>query len=164
MTVKKTPKSVLLALLVALACFKSSAMEFAPEKQVYLGLDHIGMLWYIVDYGIKEDGTPFAVTRRYYTNEHIRQEIVGLLITNFGHSEEVAGSLYFTEYGYEYTQDGRQFALTYVRHHDQLGGYIHGTVFDGSCESSTRTYSDVVPTHAVGRALTLIMQPAATRR
>ena len=167
---RKAPNLTLLALLLALTCSVSHAAtfdlmeaEFAPEKQVYLGLDHVEMLWYIVDYGIKEDGTPFAVTRRYFTNASIRQETVELLMYKFGIEYEVAGSLYFTQFGYEYTQDGRQFAITYIRHRDQLGNDIHGTVFDNSCEETMRVFADVVTTHAVGRALALIMAPAGTR-
>ena len=165
---KKAPKFILLVLLVALTCSASSAAkldtEFDPEKQVYLGLDHVGMLWYIMDYGIREDGTPFAVTRRYFTNKTIRQEIIDILISRFGHSSEVAGTLYFTEFGYEYTQDGRQFAVTYIRHRDQLGNDIQKTVFDDSSEDRVRTFHAVDPSHAVGRALALAMQPARARR
>jgi len=166
--VKKAPKFILLVLLVALTCSASSAAkldtEFDPEKQVYLGLDHVGMLWYIMDYGIREDGTPFAVTRRYFTNKTIRQEIIDILISRFGHSSEVAGTLYFTEFGYEYTQDGRQFAVTYIRHRDQLGSDIHGTVNDDSCENTKRVFNYVVHDHAVGRALALAMPPAPATR
>ena len=151
---------------MALACSASSATEFdaefAPEKQTYLGLDHVGMLWYIMDYGISEDGTPFAVTRRYFTNESIRQEIIEILISRFGHLPDVAETLYFTEFGYEYTPDGRQFAVTYIRHRDQLGNDIHGTVNDDSCENTRRTFADVVHDHAVGRALALAL-PLAGR-
>ena len=165
--VKKAPNFMLPALLVVLTCFVSSATEFEtefdPQKQVYLGLDHVGMLWYIMDYGIGEDGTPFAVTRRYFTNEDIRQEIIEILISRFGHSREIAGTLYFTEFGYEYTEDGRQFAITYIRHRDQLGNDIHGTVNDDSCENTRRVFADVVHNHAVGRALALAMPPGTRR-
>jgi len=165
--VKKT--FILLAFLftVKLTCSAAHAAEFPPERQRYLGLDHVGMLWFIMDYGIREDGTPFAVTRRYFTNEDIRQEIIGILVSRFGHSPEVARTLYFTEFGYEYTPDGTQFAMTYTRHRDQLGNDIHGTVFDNSSEDRMRTYQPVLsvdPNHAVRRALALALasQPQAT--
>ena len=157
MPVKKTPKFMLLALLITLICSVLYASEFPPERQRYLGLDHVGMLWYIMDFGIREDGTPFAVARRYFTNETIRQEIIDILVTRFGHSPEAAGTLYFTEFGYEYTQDGTQFTFTYIRHRDQLGNDIHGTVFDNSSEDTMRTYQSVDPSHAVGRALALAL-------
>ena len=160
---KKTPKLMLLAYLIALItliCSASDAAEFPPERQRYLGFDHIGMLWYIMDYGIKEDGTPFAVARRYFTNSDIRQEIIDILVSREGHSPEVAETLYFTEFGYEYTQDGTQFALTYTRHRDQLGNDIHATFFDNSSEDRMRTYhavQSVDPNHAVRRALALAL-------
>jgi len=162
--VKKAPGFILLALLVALTCSTSLAAEFktefAPERQAYLGLDHVGMLWYIMDYGIREDGTPFAVTRRYFTNEDIRQEIIEILISRFGHLPEAAGTLYFTEFGYDYTQDGRQFTITYIRHRDQLGNDIHRTINDDSCENTRRVFAYVVHDQAVGRALALAMSGA----
>lgn len=153
---------------IALACPASYAAdftreiepEFPLERQTYLGMDHVGMLWFIVDYGIREDGTPFSVARRYFTNEEIRQEIIEILITRFDHSPEVAGNLYFTEFGYEYTQDGTQFTFTYIRHRDQLGNDIHSTFFDNSCENTMRTYSDIVHDHALGRALALALATA----
>jgi len=131
--------------------------EFAAERQVYLGMDHVGMLWYIMDYGIRENGTPFSVTRRYFTNETIRQEIIEILMDRFDIPPEIANTLYFTEFGYEYTQDGTQFAFTYIRHRDQLGNDIHGTIFDNSSEDSMRTYASVVHDHALGRALALAL-------
>ena len=152
---KKAWKFILLALLAAVVFSVSPAMA-APEMPVNLGLDHVNMQWWIVNVGKRDDGTPFAITRRFYTNETIRQDIVEILMSRFGHLPEVAGALFGTEYEYEYTMDRRQFAVTYLRHYDMVGRLIHGTDFDNSREDRMRTYNAVDPNHAVGRALALI--------
>ncbi len=134
-------KFVVFALLIALiAALSVPAMAWDASKQKELGQDRNKMTWYILDYGKDSNGVPFAVARKYYTNTTIKNETIELLMSKFGISPEVAGSLYFTEYGYEYTADGKQFAQTYVRHYDMLGNEIHGTVYDDSTEATKKNF------------------------
>lgn len=132
--------ALLLGLLVALA---SPVMAWDAAKQKALGQDANKMTWYILDYGKDDNGVPYAVSRKYYTNTTVKNETIELLMSKFGISPEVAGSLYFTEYGYEYTPDGNQFAVTYLRHYDMLGNEIHGTVYDDSSEATAKTFAAV---------------------
>ena len=123
-------KLVLITLLVALiAAFASPSMAWDAAKQKDLGPDKNKMTWYLLDYGKDSDGVPFAVSRKYYSNPTIKNETIELLMSKFGISPEVAGSLYFTEYRYEYNKEGSQFAMTYLRHYDMLGNEIHGTEY-----------------------------------
>ncbi|MBQ3396806.1 MAG: hypothetical protein IJG55_10865 [Synergistaceae bacterium] len=134
-------KFIVLTLLAALiAAISVPAMAWDAAKQKALGQDKNKMTWYILDYGKDANGVPFAVSRKYYTNTTIKNETIELLMSKFGISPEVAGSLYFTEYGYEYTPDGKQFAQTYVRHYDMLGNEIHGTVYDDSTEATKKNF------------------------
>ena len=137
-------KFVACALLLGLALLAAApAMAWDPSKQKSLGQDHVKMTWYILDYGKDNAGTPFAIARKYYTNTTIKNETVDLLMSKFGISPEVAGSLYFTEYGYEYTPDGKKFAVTYLRHYDMLGNEIHGTTYDGRTEATQKTFQGI---------------------
>ena len=120
------------------------------------------MKWWLLDYGKDEAGVPFAVSRKYYTNQTVKNETIELLMSKFGISPEVAGSLYFTEYRYEYSPDGSQYAMTYLRHYDMLGNEIHGTVYEGE----NKTFSSVAAAgskHAVyqGARLATGKAPAA---
>ena len=98
--------ALLLGLLVA---FASPVLAWDAAKQKALGQDKNSMTWYLLDYGKDSNGVPYAVSRKYYTNATIKNETIELLMSKFAISPEVAGSLYFTEYGYEYTPDGKQF-------------------------------------------------------
>ena len=151
--------ALLLGLLVALA---SPVLAWDAAKQKNLGQDANKMQWYLLDYGKTDDGIPYAVSRRYYTNATFKNETIELLMSKFGISPEVAGSLYFTEYGYEYTPDGSQFAVSYLRHFDMLGNEIHGTVYEGENKTFSAV-SAVGKKHAVyqGAALALGKAPAA---
>ncbi len=134
-------KFLVCALLISLiAAMSVPAMAWDASKQKTLGQDKNKMTWYILDYGKDSAGSYFAISRKYYTNVTIKNETIELLMSKFGISPEVAGSLYFTEYGYEYTPDGKQFAQTYVRHYDMLGHEIHGTVYDDSTEATQKTF------------------------
>ena len=135
---KKFAVCALIIGLVAVMAVPSFAWDAAKQKA--LGQDKNKMTWYILDYGKTSNDIPFAVSRKYYTNPTIKNDTVELLMSKFGLSPEKAGSLYFTEYGYEYTPDGKQFAETYVRHYDMLGNEIYGTVYDGSSEAATKKY------------------------
>jgi hypothetical protein len=124
------------------------------------------MQWYLLDYGVKDDGVPFAVSRKYYTNESIKQQTIDLLMSKYGISSDVAGSLYFTEYEYEYSKDGKQFAVTYLRHYDMLGNEIYGTVYDDSSEAAKKIFAAVDPKSTPGKgvALALPKAPAAKKK
>ena len=128
--------ALLLGLLVALA---SPVFAWDASKQRDLKQDANKMQWYLLDYGKDSADIPYAVARKYYTNATIKNETIELLMSKFGLSPEVAGSLYFTEYGYEYTPDGKQYAMTYLRHYDMLGHELHGTVYEGE----NKTFSPV---------------------
>lgn len=137
--------ALLLGLLVALA---SPVFAWDASKQKDLKQDANKMQWYLLDYGKDSADIPYAVSRKYYTNATIKNETIELLMSKFGLSPEVAGSLYFTEYRYEYTPDGKQYAMTYLRHYDMLGNELHGTEYEGEA----KTFSPVAnagPTHAV---------------
>ena len=137
-------KFLVSALLITLiAAMSVPALAWDASKQKALGQDKNKMTWYILDYGKDSNGVPFAISRKYYTNTTIKNETIELLMSKFGISPEVAGSLYFTEYGYEYTPDGKQFALTYLRHYDMLGNEIHGTVYDNSTETTQKTFAAI---------------------
>lgn len=133
-------KLLVCALLLGLLVAVSPAMAADP---VNLGKDSNQMQWWLVNYGKDNNGVPFAVVRKYYTNATVKNETIELIMSKFGISSEVAGSLYFTEYGYEYTPDGKQFAVTYLRHYDGFGNEIHGTVYDDSSEATTKTFAAV---------------------
>ena len=149
-------KFMVLALLaVAIVCSALPAVAWDPDKQKNLGQDHVKMQWYILYYGTKADGTPFSVARKYYTNEKIKQDTVDLLMSKFGYPPEVAGSLYFTEYEFEYTKDGKQFATTYLRHYDMLGNEIHGTVYDDSSDAAKKVFAAVDPNSTPGKGVAL---------
>lgn len=135
---KKFAVCALIIGLVAVMSAPSFAWDAAKQKA--LGQDKNKMTWYILDYGKTSNDVPFAVTRKYYTNTTIKNDTIELLMSKFGLSPEKAGSLYFTEYGYEYTPDGKQFAETYVRHYDMLGNEIYGTVYDDSSDTAKKKF------------------------
>ena len=135
---KKFAVCALIIGLVAVMAVPSFAWDAAKQKA--LGQDKNKMTWYILDYGKTSADVPFAISRKYYTNPTIKNETIELLMSKFGISPEKAGSLYFTEYGYEYTPDGKQFAMTYQRHYDMLGNEIYGTVFDDSSEATKKNF------------------------
>lgn len=131
----------------------------AAQMPVDLGRDHVNMQWWIVNAGVRPDGTPFAITRRFFTNETIRQEIIEILMTREGLAAEDANALFGTEFEYIYSPDRSQFATVRVTHFSQPrvgGNLIFETIFDDSREDRMRTFHPVDPNHAVGRALALI--------
>ena len=159
-------KLLVCALLVSiLAAVASPVMAWDAAKQKALGQDKNKMTWYLLDYGKDSEGVPFAVSRKYYTNTTIKNDTIELLMSKFGIAPEVAGSLYFTEYGYEYDKDGKQFAQTYVRHYDMLGNEIHGTEFGTEENPKEFIALSAVPgsTPAKGAAYAL-GKPVATQK
>ena len=160
---KKLIVCAILAGLLAVAV--SPALAWDAAKQKNLGQDKNKMQWYLLDYGKDENGVPYAISRRYYTNATVKNEMIELLMSKFGISPEVAGSLYFTEYRYDYTEDGKQYAMAYLRHYDMLGNEIHGTVYEGEA----KTYASVAAAgskHAVyqGARLATGKAPAAEKK
>ena len=151
--------ALILALVVVLS---SPVFAWDAAKQKELKQDKNKMTWYLLDYGKDEQGNYFAVSRKYYTNPTIKNETIELLMSKFGLSPEVAGSLYFTEYGYEYTPDGKKFAMTYLRHYDMLGNEIHGTVYDDSSETTQKVFAPIPAgsTPAKGLAYAMGKTPA----
>lgn len=138
-------------LLVLVVGAVSPALAWDANKQKNLGQDHVKMTWYLLDYGKDPQGVPFAIARKYYTSDKIKNETVDLLMSKYGLSPEVAGSLYFTEYGYEYTPDGKQFAVVYLRHYDMLGNEIYGIAYDDSSDAAKKTFAPIDPSHASGK-------------
>ena len=134
---KFTMCALLLGLVIALA---SPVFAWDESKTKDLGRDGNNMQWWLLEYGKNAEGKNYAITRKYYTNAKIKNETIELLMSKFGTSPEVANSLYFTEYGYEYTDDGKQFAMTYLTHYDRLGNEIHGTVYDDSSEATKKNF------------------------
>ena len=114
--------AVLLVLLIAAIPAYS---EDAFVKQVQIGKDRAGLTWYLTDYG-SDYSTPYAVARKYYTNQAAKREQIDLLISRYAVPDRQAQGLYFTEYRYEYTPDGRQFAEVSRRHFDMQGREIYG--------------------------------------
>lgn len=154
-------------LVVAVVVSALPALAWDPAKQKNLGQDHVKMQWYLLDYGQK-DGVPYAVARKYYTNESIKQQTIDLLMSKFALSPEIASNLYFTEYGYEYSKDGKQFAVTYLKHYDMLGNEIYSTVFDDSNENLQKKFAAVdhksTPGKAAQLALGKPLAPAAPQK
>ena len=159
--------ALLLSLIIAVA---SPVFAWDAAKQKALGQDKNKMTWYLLDYGKDKDGVPYAISRKYYTNATIKNETIELLMSKFAISPEVAGSLYFTEYGYEYTKDGKQFALTYLRHYDMLGNEIHGTEY--GTEENPKTFAGIPAgstpakgvAYALGRSAAATTQKAASSK
>jgi hypothetical protein len=153
--VKKTKSVVIFVLLAAaVVCSALPAAAWDAAKQRDLGRDSVKMQWYLLDYGV-EGSVPYAIARKYYTSESIKQQTIDLLMSKYGLAPELAGSLYFTEYKYEYTPDGKQFAVSYLRHYDMQGEEIHGTVYDDSSDALKRIFAPVDPKHATGKAVDL---------
>ncbi|MFA7620846.1 MAG: hypothetical protein WCY56_03245 [Aminobacteriaceae bacterium] len=107
----------------------TGSVASADIQPVNFGQDHIKMQWYLVNYG-SDNGTLFANARKYYTNTTVKAETIQLIVEKFGTDQEVADGLYFTEYGYVYSNDGKSFAVTYINHYDMLGGVIRATEYD----------------------------------
>jgi len=151
-------KTIILSALLVVMVFSALPVS-AAQLPLNLGPDHVNMTWWIVNAAVRDDGTPFAITRRFFTNETLRQEIIEILITREGVDPEIAGTLFGTEFEYIYSQDRGQFAVVRVTHFSQprIGGnLIFETIFDNSREGRMIEFQPVVQGHAVGRALALI--------
>ena len=80
---KKLIVCAILAGLLAVAV--SPALAWDAAKQKNLGQDKNKMQWYLLDYGKDENGVPYAISRRYYTNATVTNEMIELLMSKFGH-------------------------------------------------------------------------------
>ena len=134
---------VIFALAISLTATPVKAGELL-DGIVPLGQDHVKMTWYMVNCGrISGTDVPYAVVRKYYTNTGIKDETIELLMSKFGLDSEKAGSLYFTEYIYNYSTDHKMFSVGYIRHYDMVGILIHGTDYDGYTEATKPTWVNV---------------------
>jgi hypothetical protein len=133
-------KKLVLALLTRVVVFSAlpamawgplRSEEWDPAKLKDLGLDGNKIKWWLVHYDVR-DGVPFAIIRKYYPNESVKKDTAELLMSQYGIDAEVADSLYFTEYGYEFSPDGKKFAVAYIAHGSQntADDYIRLTVTD----------------------------------
>ena len=149
----RTPVLLAVALLVAL--FVSGSVAFAAVQPVNFGEDHIKMQWYLVNYG-EENGVHFANARKYYTNSDVKAETISLIVEKFGTDQELANGLYFTEYGYVYSKDGKSFAVTYINHYDMVGNVIRATEYDEGSREFVGMSKDMIPfkayAYATGKA------------
>lgn len=148
MTMRKQVTTVLTVILCTVFLTLSPAWAATQEKAaptpVNLGQDGSKMQWYIVNYG-KDDAAHFAVARKYYTNASEKKKTVELLMSKFGLSQEAAQKLYFTEYGYTYSKDGKQFALTYLTHYDMVGTVVYSTEYPDTAREYVVMSKNMVP-------------------
>ncbi|MDR2176100.1 MAG: hypothetical protein LBO82_09240 [Synergistaceae bacterium] len=159
---KKTKSVVILVLLLTAVCSVLPAEAWDSAKQKNLGQDAVKMQWYLLDYGT-ENGVPYAIARKYYTSESVKQQTIDLLMSKYGLAPDLAGGIYFTEYRYEYTPDGKQFAVAYLKHYDMQGEEIHGIVYDGSSEAAKKVFAPIDPKHATGKGSALAVPKAAPK-
>ena len=149
----RTPVILAVALLVAL--FVAGSVASASVQPVNFGQDHIKMQWYLVNYG-EENGVHFANARKYYTNPDVKAETIALIVEKFGTDQELANGLYFTEYGYAYSKDGKSFAVTYINHYDMLGKVIRATEYDEASREFVGMSKNMIPfkayAYATGKA------------
>ncbi|NLM71244.1 MAG: hypothetical protein GX181_04680 [Synergistaceae bacterium] len=133
--------SAVVCLFVLLVSGLAASADIQP---VNFGQDHIKMQWYLVNYG-SDNGVLFANARKYYTNPTVKEETIQLIVEKFGTDQEVADGLYFTEYGYVYSSDGKSFAVTYINHYDMLGGVIRSTEYDESSREFIGMSKEMIP-------------------
>ena len=129
-------------LLIA-AIASSSFAEDTYAKQINLGKDNSGMTWYLLDYGIEKD-KPYAIARKYYTSKYVKQETIELLVLLYSIPEIQAGQLYFAEYKYKYTPDGKSYAEVYRKYYDIRGNEIFELVFNAKKGARKKHFINVV--------------------
>ncbi|MGI6784833.1 MAG: hypothetical protein ACOX5A_11600 [Aminivibrio sp.] len=137
--------------LIAAAAVAVAAGAAAPEP-VNFGQDANKMQWYLVNYG-KNDECNFASARKYYTNPDEKENTIGLICEKFGIDSETASGLYFTEYGYAYSADGKEFAVTYISHYDMGGQLIKSTEFGASDREYVKMSKEMIPFKAYPYAI-----------
>lgn len=143
---KKQSRLFTLFVLALLALFLSVSAAFASAapQPVNFGLDANKMQWYLVNYGKNDDGH-FACTRKYYTNPEEKKKTIDLIVEKFAVDQETASGLYFTEYGYVYSADGKEFAVTYVNHYDMVGNVIKSTEYDAAGREFIKMSKEMIP-------------------
>ncbi len=144
--------AVVLVLMLAVPAFAEDAFV----KQVQIGRDGSGMTWWLIDYGSDYDSY-YAVARKYYTSEAVKSDTIEKLISRNRVPEKKAKALYFTEYRYEYTADGSQYAQSYVRHYDMLGKLIYKIDYDNSTGARRKYFVKVVKNSIQSKGLAYAM-------
>ena len=132
----------LLALVLVIMLVLPASAEKAFVKQVTIGRDSAGQTWYLTDYGV-DYNTPYAVARKYYTSEAVKYDTIEKLESRYNVPESRASALYFTEYKYEYTPDGKQYSEVYRMHYDMMGKLIYGFEFDNSSGAKRKYFVKV---------------------
>ncbi len=105
---------IVLAMLIV-----TTTTSWGATDPIDLGKDADNMQWYLMKYGYDIE-IPYAIARAYYTNETIKDQTIKFLTTK----GIDASDLYFTEYRYEYTNDGKQFSMINLKHCDEQGHEI----------------------------------------
>ena len=131
------------AVILVMMLVVPAAAEDAFVKQISIGRDGSGMTWYLTDYGI-DNNTYYAVARKYYTSAAVKNDTIERLISRNRVPEKKANTLYLTEYRYEYTSDGKQYAEIYRVHYDMQGREIYRIDFDNSTSARRKHYINVV--------------------
>ena len=131
--------------LLALVLSVSAAFASAAPQPVNFGQDANKMQWYLMTYGKNDDGIHVATARKYYTNPDEKQKIIDLIVEKFGTEREFASGLYFTEYGYVYSNDGKSFAVTYLNHYNMVGKEIRSTVYPEGEREFIGMSSNMIP-------------------
>ncbi len=161
----KRSRTMTAMMVVFCSMFLLLSASWAPAQEVTpvnLGQDGNKMQWYVVNYG-KNDQEHFAAARRYYTNVNEKKTIVELLMSKFNIAKETADTLYFTEYGYVYSKDGKQFALSYLNHYDMVGQVIYSTEYPAESREYVVMSSNMVPYKAYQYATGKKVAPAVKR-
>lgn len=112
-----------LALILFLMSASGAFAAGAFTQQKNLGKDRAGLQWWLVEYGSGTSGY-YAVAREYYTSAGVKAEVVGGLSSRYGVPQDRANALYFTEYRFEYTSDGKQCAEISRVFYDMVGKEI----------------------------------------
>lgn len=136
-------RKLFVVVIAVLACAGLALADDAYVKQVNIGQDKSGMTWYLLDYGTKKN-IPYAVARKYYTSDMIKSETIELLTSRYSVPETKAQRLYFTEYKYEYSTDGRQYAEIYRKYYDVAGEEIYGIRFNKRSGARSKHFIKVV--------------------
>lgn len=136
-------RKIFVVFLAVFVCALSAFADDAYVKQVNIGQDKSGMTWYLLDYGTKKN-TPYAVARKYYTSDTVKSETIELLTSRYSVPEAKAQRLYFTEYKYEYSPDGKQYAEIYRKYYDVAGEEIYSIRFNKKSGARKKHFVKVV--------------------
>lgn len=114
---------VVLASFASATVIDTDAHNWDEGKQRELGRDGEAMRWYLGNYG-KINNTPYVIVRRYYSGNAARYRLAlkKRIGSKIGKGKDA--NLYFTEYGYEYTEDGKHFFEIYAKHYNGAGQFL----------------------------------------